>query len=384
MELLLENIGCISEANIKVDGFTVLTGTNASGKSTLLKTLYSITESPHASDQKIENALNMELRKYNRRSSTSKEKKGSKENDQRMIVDMLNEMLNDKSEEMQRFFDKNELENYKIYLESGTNLSYFLEKFLDSSLEEEFSGQFFKIGSRKAHVKLSDDDKIYAEILKDDNDIKIKNLTESFNSMYYIDSPYVLDSIVPFFFSRGLQEHRGNLSTALSGRSSGNGTLNKTNVEKVVEIMSKAFKGSFRRTNAGLLYDSEEAKGVLASNLASGMKILSIIRLLIENGSLYNGSLLLIDEPEIHLHPEWQLVLAEVLVYLKKELGITIVMTTHSPHFLMAIQKYSKEEGIHVDYYMAETRMKKHYFTDVSDNTEKIYSLMVEAMEKVF
>ncbi|HIC78966.1 MAG TPA: ABC transporter ATP-binding protein, partial [Sulfurovum sp.] len=42
MELQLKNIGMIKEANVKLDGLTVIAGENDTGKSTVGKALYSI------------------------------------------------------------------------------------------------------------------------------------------------------------------------------------------------------------------------------------------------------------------------------------------------------------------------------------------------------
>ena len=42
MELTLKNIGIIKDSTIKLDGLTVITGPNNSGKSTVGKVLYSL------------------------------------------------------------------------------------------------------------------------------------------------------------------------------------------------------------------------------------------------------------------------------------------------------------------------------------------------------
>ena len=42
---------------------------------------------------------------------------------------------------------------------------------------------------------------------------------------------------------------------------------------------------------------------------------------------------MILDEPEIHLHPEWQLAYAELIVLLEKKFDLSIVVTTHSRDF---------------------------------------------------
>jgi energy-coupling factor transporter ATP-binding protein EcfA2 len=46
---------------------------------------------------------------------------------------------------------------------------------------------------------------------------------------------------------------------------------------------------------------------------------------------LFNPKILLIDEPDIHLHPSVQEKLAEILIKIASSKGIKIIMTTHSP-----------------------------------------------------
>jgi len=49
---------------------------------------------------------------------------------------------------------------------------------------------------------------------------------------------------------------------------------------------------------------------------------------------------LILDEPEIHLHPEWQMVYAEAIVQMQKEFELTVLITSHSSAFVRAIECY--------------------------------------------
>ncbi|OQY54954.1 MAG: hypothetical protein B6247_09760 [Candidatus Parabeggiatoa sp. nov. 2] len=51
-------------------------------------------------------------------------------------------------------------------------------------------------------------------------------------------------------------------------------------------------------------------------NVAAGIKYFGLLQRLAENNQLKSDHLLIIDEPENHLHPEWQLLLAELIVNL--------------------------------------------------------------------
>ena len=49
-----------------------------------------------------------------------------------------------------------------------------------------------------------------------------------------------------------------------------------------------------------------------------------------------------LDEPEIHLHPAWQVIFAELIVLIQKEFNMHILLNTHSPYFLNAIEIYAE------------------------------------------
>lgn len=79
---------------------------------------------------------------------------------------------------------------------------------------------------------------------------------------------------------------------------------------------------------------------------ATGMKTFAYIQKLIENGYLNERTLLLIDEPEAHLHPKWIFELAHLLVLLNKEIGVKVLVASHNPDMVAAIQKVSQVEGM--------------------------------------
>ena len=56
--------------------------------------------------------------------------------------------------------------------------------------------------------------------------------------------------------------------------------------------------------------------------------------------------MLILDEPEAHLHPAWQNLFAQFIVTLIKEYGVTVLLTTHSPNFLMALDTFSSINNI--------------------------------------
>ena len=81
------------------------------------------------------------------------------------------------------------------------------------------------------------------------------------------------------------------------------------------------------------------------NDAATGMKTMAYLGRLLVNGYLTEHTLLIIDEPEAHLHPEWIVEFARLLVMLNKLLGVKVVISTHSPDMVAAIHYISEKEG---------------------------------------
>lgn len=54
-------------------------------------------------------------------------------------------------------------------------------------------------------------------------------------------------------------------------------------------------------------------------NVASGIKTFGIIQLLLDADEINPGKMLIIDEPENHLHPKWQIDCAQLIVKMVKK-----------------------------------------------------------------
>ena len=95
------------------------------------------------------------------------------------------------------------------------------------------------------------------------------------------------------------------------------------------------------------IYKTDRLNGELKMvNLSTGMKSFVILRRLLQNGNIDENGIIILDEPEIHLHPEWQLKFAEIIVLIQKEFNTNILLNTHSPYFLNAIEVYSEKYAI--------------------------------------
>ena len=89
-------------------------------------------------------------------------------------------------------------------------------------------------------------------------------------------------------------------------------------------------------------------------NVAQGIKYIGLIQALLNNSYL-NNDFLIIDEPENHLHPKWQLEFAKLIVEIAK-LNNRVLVNSHSPYMIEALQRYSDKEGVKekTNFYLAK------------------------------
>ena len=134
--------------------------------------------------------------------------------------------------------------------------------------------------------------------------------------------------------------------------------------------------------NGRLAYRLNNAdKSLSVINLSTGLKTFVILKTLLTNGTIERNGIVILDEPEIHLHPEWQLLFAELIVLLNKEFGVNILLNTHSPYFLRAIQVYSAkyEMSDMCKYYLADFNEEKRVC--VTDCVDKIYVKLSQPLQ---
>ena len=58
----------------------------------------------------------------------------------------------------------------------------------------------------------------------------------------------------------------------------------------------------------------------------------------------------------MHLHPQWIVEFARIIVLLNKELGVRVLLTSHNPDMVSAIQAIAKKEQVEKGllFYLAE------------------------------
>ena len=110
-------------------------------------------------------------------------------------------------------------------------------------------------------------------------------------------------------------------------------------------------------------------------NIASGYKQIGLIQLLLSNKSISDGTWLILDEPEVNLHPGMQIELAKLLVQIAKELNVNIYLNSHSPFIIEAMEVFSKKEKIEDEI--------SFFLTDSIDDNENKFNLFEVNRDKL-
>ena len=373
----ISNVGLVSHISLRLDGISVITGYNNTGKSSVGKTVYSFlqpsirldTEFERNKQQLISDAFDickMKLRNVHIPSLSSLPVTNSLLNGNGFEATLDN--VNSMAEEMSRAETK-----IKVISKTGSwewkNSDKTKQRVCDildvvkgfptdevtyycnvckQLLNREFSHQIGPLRKPDACPSVSvsiGEGKIVSYDGSASNTIISSPAIETIaSSCFLIDDANVIDSLCNKQHLNSFEfdvRHRRHLCDSL---------LDRINVgEEIPDSIARFFHavelGNSSISDDGAFMTMPYGKVSLAT-IATGAKLFTIIKMLLENGSLKRDGLLILDEPEAHLHPSWINVLACLIVALHKELKITTLMTTQSEYMVYAIDSAIQEAGV--------------------------------------
>ena len=100
--------------------------------------------------------------------------------------------------------------------------------------------------------------------------------------------------------------------------------------------------GKVTVSESGDIVFEEAGRSFPLVTAAAGVANIGFLAMLIERKVIDHGTMLFIDEPEAHLHPAWQVVVADALFQLARE-GVRVVLATHSLDILKWLEVRLKE-----------------------------------------
>ena len=434
----LQNFHAIERAEITIEGITVLAGENGCGKSTLSKWLYYIVNEVYNFEQNLFKdyikslsslidrmyfvARNMGLYspiKYDDVSSANKNfliyRNSTKQLHQieptsdnsiekahdiflqslQIFTEHLSEFLennrsNARRERILRYLDispeeKEPAQAIEEYNELHQRLANRLAYNLHQAINSRPSDAFFELirkdyketGRFPSAIQITEDD---VEVFHNGQVSSLFNLHRAI----YIDTPIALTAgETDNIFWNELQKMA--MDNPLEGG---------TDTQKLLRRIKLLLNGETILTEDNL-FDGQELRYVSNDRMinielakaATGFKTFSYLQRLLENGYLTPETLLLIDEPEAHLHPQWIVEYARLLVLLHKTIGLKIMMATHNPDMVAAIRSISEREGIldHTNFFLASPgdTPHKYIYKNLNHEIGEIFQSFNIALDRI-
>ena len=365
MKIVIKNIGKVRDASICIDGITVIGGKNGTGKSTISRALFSMFNTFHQYPQKIRqermDSICDALRAQNVMMNhllmeRIVDERDAYSDDPAPLADLLSSNPSMLTQNSKLPVDLRKIaESIQGILRISDG--EILEEIAGRILKSEFNSQPLNIYSDEAgSITLSIKGKDISMDLRPGS-LAITGSEELEKTAIYIDDPFVLDALDKVYFSHSCSwsdNHRNILSDMLlntqAKQSPIASILSDRKAKRILSKLATVCTGTISSKETAAIpgmtglkateysyIEGNADKKIMFQNLSSGLKTFVLLKLLIENGILEDNGVMILDEPEIHLHPEWQLVLAELLVLIQQEYCMHILISTHSPYFLDAI-----------------------------------------------
>ena len=363
------NFGPIEKANINLSKVNIIAGNNSTGKSTSSKLLFCFLTAMSSEglylanrslyDNFIKFILNWNNKLNNKLSNIELPQKSLYDKyfneDFLKIQSQLETIgLNEEFPDKNSFFE--ELNNLNKLININSNDDKKFHRVLKALFQKEFNSDFkkFKDANFKFHGNVEKCEFCHEVQLNDSVEINNKgNNCLNYDNVIYVDSLSVFETHDKKSFMSLMLNQEDNLVEAPYHIEYMSKLLKKKKDTSVYdedsnENLDKIKNMIYELIDGQIFFDRDENifkfktlnQSYSMKNTAEGVKQLGIIPLLLENRQLKN-SFLIMDEPEVNLHPEWQVRFAEILVILAKETNIHMYINSHSPHFIEAIEVFT-------------------------------------------
>lgn len=167
-----------------------------------------------------------------------------------------------------------------------------------------------------------------------DNNLSIERLKllNDANNSLFVETPLILE------FEKFLPHERFNtpyhIDSLMQELNKNDFTFKSEEANNFINDFAKStstiINGNIAKGAKGFTFESHNGKTYNIINASSGIKSIGLLQYLVKNIVIKKGSTLFWEEPEVHLHPTWQLKMVELFIELMNA-GVKIVFSTHSP-----------------------------------------------------
>lgn len=344
--LVLKNFAKLKDTTLNINDITLIAGKPGSGKSYIMKMLYAMYEANDnlSNEIKKENyliskfineimnegiKLNIEKQK-NKRDKLDKELFKELSSSQSFRELLKKEIVNAKEfTGIKKTLKEKQLSDNEIFYD---NLRNIIKSIFDnySQISNEFIFEHDSCKIEYKNTKLNIEKKL---------DIKI-------NEAVFVETPLILE--FKSFMTKDSNKIPYHISSLLKILDKDYSFTDEKQEEFISEFVNKSkeiINGNIENSGDSFIYKKGD-KNYDIVNASSGIKSIGLLQYLVTNKALKQGSVLFWEEPEVHLHPSWQLKMVELFLELQKN-GVRIVFSTHSPYmadYLNALVKKRKLE----------------------------------------
>lgn len=422
VDLSIKDFRAIKYAEIRFDGIAVVSGVNGCGKSTMSKLLYYTFRKANAFDELILEYINNQISPYlnvleqiqsyllyNRETRHTFRRFAYKRLELPnwlAVSDYLDwvKKICDRYLELEEFQKKEGIsittERLRSILRStlkvseGKDTKEMLELLVKRISEHFEKGEQLRLERPYRLLKDSLDAvfdvnlpksltlKEYGDAILGEN-ISNVPLLHYIKKVAYIDTPMVIGMDVSSYQPAYWSELNSLLKQPprRGYKRSINNIIKEEILQGEASFDNDAFSGEFKYKRAdGREFDLLEC--------ATGVKSFALLQMLLKNLFLDENTLLIIDEPEAHLHPQWIIEYARLIVLLHKRVGVKFFIASHSTDMVSAIRYIAEKEKClsAISFYVAESDKQKtdtFVFRSLGHDIEPIFESFNKSFESL-
>ncbi len=421
----LEDYHAVRKADIDIDGITVLAGPNGCGKSTVARWLNFCVATLTEYHQIVHERMMMQLRNFVYPLERAlRSVRGGDSNEKFDIHSKIQEIYSIESEEemlstvrqimsLVVAFIHDNLKNEGNGLEMERLLGFFEMEVVSGESVDGFAERLWSILSHRLDEIVAENrerylnqtDVHFSEALKTMVDPMVDDYHIELSMDFYEDGSNLLGNVfnVPLMLDRSIYLNTQSLGRALDGDESriaemleSEDSVVPESVRRVASMVKLIINGDVGEEKNELPYNRakrlqyirRDGMRIYLKGAATGIISFSYILRLLENGWITEGTLLIIDEPEAHLHPQWIVDYARMLVLICREIGAKVVVSSHNPDMVAAIQSVSRKEGVldKVHFYIAEEiedGSGRYDYRDLGQEVDAIFDSFNIALDRI-